>query len=393
MPHHIVHAIGSTCYFVFFVLFWWVSRIPRTNQGANWWAAAMAFGLLARLTFLLVLPQHDAQQTAMLYSTLNVLEKLCLVIGLVRFFDLPFKLRWFVLATLMVEFWLLVAWFAGFSPSVRGIGVAMFNAGMLSCAAWMTWRQRHELPSRLLLVASLASGLLVLHWATGFIIIGFWPAWSVQGFLLGTFLVGLQYLSLLATVLQQFQQRLIEAESRALEMAFLDPLTGLSNQRYMRSLFEQALLLATRPHQLVAIIYIDLDNFKPINDTAGHHAGDEVLKVVASRLKSATRSTDICARLGGDEFVAICTQLDQPDQVHSIADKLLEVLTTPINVDGREHVLGASMGISLYPLHGTSLPALLEYADTAMYHIKRHGKNGYCLHGAEPDSSSPPVTT
>lgn len=188
--------------------------------------------------------------------------------------------------------------------------------------------------------------------------------------------------SLLAAVLALFQMRLIDAEAKALEMAFLDPLTGLNNKRYMTTLFDQALLLATRPHHVVAVFYIDLDNFKPINDTAGHGVGDEVLKTVAARLKSCTRSTDICARVGGDEFVVIATQLEHERQATEVAGKLLTRLTEGIQVDGNVYALGASIGIALYPQHGRSLAELVQCADNAMYHVKRNGKSGCEVYGA-----------
>lgn len=387
MPYEIIHTIGSTVYFVFCLLFLWVSRIPRTNPGAGWWSAAMLFALLARLSFLVLTSQEATRFTVTVYSSLNVIEKLFLVTGIVRFFDLPLRpavwLGWAGAVAVGAEVWLLIAWLADVSPLVRGLGVAVFNAASLAYVAWTTYRQRHVLQPQLMLVASAASAVLVLHWLTAFPIMEVVPSWFVQGYLLGTVLVMVQYFALLAAVLMSFQKRLLAAESSALDMAFQDPLTGLNNLRYMNTLFDKVLILATRPHQLVAIIYIDLDNFKPINDRAGHAVGDEVLKTVASRLRKAVRSTDICARIGGDEFVVICTQLEHAEQAHDIATKLLAEVTTVITVESKDYVVGASMGISLYPLHGKSLPQLLEYADQAMYETKRHGKNGYRIHSAQ----------
>jgi diguanylate cyclase (GGDEF)-like protein len=383
MAYEIVHTIGSTVYFVFFLLFLWICRVPRTNPGAGWWAAAMLFALSARLVFLFLLIERDASLTISAYAALNVLEKFCLVVGLVRFFGLPLRMHPLCVATLVVEIWIFLAWASEAPPLVRGLGVAAFNAGVLSYVAWVAYQKRGELDSWLMSITALVSLLLALHWATVFVIIEYVPGWLTQGFLLGTALVLVQYFLLLAAVLRSFEKRLLEAESKALDMAFEDPLTGLSNKRYMNSLFENALILATRPHQLVAIVCIDLDNFKPINDRAGHRVGDEVLKTVAARLRKATRSTDICARVGGDEFVAICTQLEQQEQVDHIVRKLLRELTAVIVVDGREYALGASIGISLYPLHGNSLPTLLEYADRAMYQVKSSGKNNYRIHVAE----------
>jgi len=380
MPQDIIHTIGSTIYFFFFLLFLWARGVPRTNPGAGWWAVAMAFAFVSRLALMPFLPAvPDAPIASAIYLALNVVEKFCLVVGLIRFFEVDWPLRRFRLALVAVELWIALCFLLEASGLVRGIGIALFNCGFLACAAWIAFANRNQIDRRLMLALAGCSALLVLHWASAYPIIEMEPSWGRNAFLLGTGLVMAQYFCLLAIVLASFQQRLLEAESRALDMAFQDPLTGLSNQRYMSALFEKALVLANRPHQLAAVLYIDIDNFKPVNDRGGHRVGDEVLKGVAARLRDATRSTDICARIGGDEFAVICTQLDQPEQAGVVAEKLLEALARPFEVEGRRYVLGASIGISLYPLHGDSLRVLLERADQAMYRIKSGGKNGYCV--------------
>ncbi len=125
-----------------------------------------------------------------------------------------------------------------------------------------------------------------------------------------------------------------------------------------------------------------LDNFKPINDTAGHAVGDEVLKRVAARLKENTRSTDICVRIGGDEFVVIATQLDNEEQALEIGNKLLKKIIAEIEIDGQTYGLGASIGIGLYPRHGHNLDDLMKCADSAMYLVKRNGKNRCAIYQA-----------
>lgn len=348
----------------------------------------MLFALAARLVLLLPQESPPTPLIVSLYAALNVVEKFCLVSGVATFLQIPIRRGWLWTAVVAVECWILVAWLYDVSPLTRGLGIALFNAGCLSFTAWVTYRKRHMLQSSLMLITASASVMLALHWLSAFIIMEWMPSWLTNGFLLGTLLVLIQYFSLLAAVLLSFQKRLQDAEANALDMAFQDPLTGLNNRRYMNMLFEKALILATRPHQLIALFYIDLDNFKPINDQAGHKVGDSVLKAIATRIKTVTRSTDICARVGGDEFVAICTQLENPDQANDIANKLLEQLTSPITVEGNAYVLGASIGISLYPLHGDSLSRLLEYADQAMYQIKHRGKNGYQVYNATPGDAS-----
>jgi diguanylate cyclase len=268
------------------------------------------------------------------------------------------------------------------STLVRSLGYAVVNSGFMFTIAWLSYRRSLVSPGWLHMTAG-ASAIMGVHWLSGPVIIDFHPAWFMTGFVLGTILVSLQYLSLLGATLTLFQRRLVDAEAKALDMAFLDPLTGLNNKRYMNTLFDHALLLATRPHHLVAIFYIDLDNFKPINDTAGHHVGDEVLKAIAARIKGIVRSTDICARVGGDEFIVIGTQLESENQAFEVAKKLLAQMMQQVQVGERQYMLGASIGISLYPHHARDLHKLIQCADSAMYQVKRNGKSGYEIYKAQ----------
>lgn len=267
-------------------------------------------------------------------------------------------------------------------PLIKSTSYALFNVFALGSLSWMILHDKLDCPPLIRRCMATACIALTLHWASGGLIGHFYPPWLRYGFLLGTALVALQYTCLLTAILALFHRRLIQAEAKALKMAFKDPLTGLYNKHFMNNLFDQALLLATRPHHLVAVYYIDLDNFKPVNDQAGHAVGDKVLMCVAQRLKEAVRSTDICARLGGDEFTVIATQLERQDQAPEIAKKLLAKLAAPIEVGHQQFVLGASIGISLYPSHGQDLSRLLEQADAAMYHVKHRGKSGYELYTA-----------
>ncbi|MRW93532.1 diguanylate cyclase [Duganella sp. FT80W] len=380
MSFEIVHTFGFTVYFVFLLFFVWVSRFEKTSPGAGWWALAICFALLARLLLFLILPSNNTHPATFAYAFFIVLEKPFLLTGLARFLRLQIRERWFWLAAAVAELWIILAWSTDAPPLLRSIGYTIVNAGFQFYIAWLAWRHRREVPGGVLMLTAAASLALGLHWLLAPYIIALEPAWFRNGFVLGSMLVLIKYSSLLAALLLRFQQRLVDAEAKAMGMAFLDPLTGLKNKRYMETLFDHALLLATRPHQLVAVFYIDLDNFKPINDNAGHAVGDEVLKTVATRLQSHTRSTDICARVGGDEFIVIGTQLEDAEQAYDIARKLLGQLTTQIPVSGASYALGASIGISLYPKHGTSLTELIERADRAMYQVKRNGKGGYVIY-------------
>ncbi|WP_229678994.1 GGDEF domain-containing protein [Silvimonas amylolytica] len=380
MSDEVVHTFGFTIYFVFALMFTWASHIQRTNPGAGWWALSISSAFFARLLYFALLSTGDTRLIITAYAIFIVLEKPLMLTGIVRFLNLQITTRWFWLIAGMAELWLAIAWVANVGGFARIAGYSLVNTSLLACAAWLIFKHHNVVPGVSLRVATLACLALAVHWLTAPVFIQLYPTWATTGFALGAMLTLAQYLSLLTAVLSLFQKRLLESEARALDMAFLDPLTGLNNQRYMTTLFDQALLLATRPHHIVAIFYIDLDNFKPVNDQAGHAIGDEVLKAMAQRLKDCTRSTDICARVGGDEFVVIGTQFTQEFQVDEMARKLLEHVLLPIEAGGYTFQLGASIGISLYPEHGHSLTELVQCADKAMYHIKHHGKSGFAVY-------------
>ena len=374
----IVNVIGLTAYFVFFVLLLWLSRIPRSSRASLWWATAIALNFAARLSLALLdqpLPSPLAESA---YGSLIMVEKFFFIGGLLVLLRaekyLPGVAGVLALALLL----LLGIRLVDGLPWLYSLCLSLINSALLFGCAWLVVSNRQQLPTRALMFSALLFSLLALHWLS-YPLVQIFPQWPVSGLLLGTGLTLAIYLSLVTAVLSIFQNRLLEAERKALDMAYHDPLTGLNNQRYMNNLFEQALLLANRPHQMLAVIYIDLDNFKPINDSAGHQVGDLVLKEVARRIKSVTRSTDICARIGGDEFVVIATQLELPAHIEIIAQKLLDCLCAPIAVNQQEYVLGASIGISQYPLQGSSLQQLLEAADSAMYAVKKSGKCGFKL--------------
>lgn len=380
MQFDIVHAFGAGVYCVFIVLFLLATRIPRTNPGAGWWALAMCCALVARVSLAALSVGADPTVANAIYGSFNILEKAFLITGFVRFFEVGRSVLLVYLAAAATELWLLLVAGSAPFPLVKSAPYAAFNVFALGYLTWLVTREDLDCSALIRRVMGTASAALSLHWATGSTIGRFYPNWLDNGFVLGTALVMLQYMTMLTAILSVFQKRLINAEAKALKMAFKDPLTGLYNKHFMNNLFDQALLLATRPHHLVAVYYIDLDNFKPVNDQAGHAVGDEVLKCVAQRLKEGVRSTDICARLGGDEFTVIATQLEHKEQAPEIAKKLLTRLAAPICVGSQQFQLGASIGISLYPLHGNDLSMLLQQADTAMYHVKSSGKSGYELY-------------
>ncbi|MGE0383775.1 MAG: diguanylate cyclase [Gammaproteobacteria bacterium] len=168
-------------------------------------------------------------------------------------------------------------------------------------------------------------------------------------------------------------------------LAHHDSLTGLSNRLLFQDRLDQALIRAARERGRAALLFLDLDGFKQVNDTLGHAAGDELLRMLADRIREVLRRADTAARLGGDEFVVVLADLQSNDDAALLAGRLLEALATPFEIDGRSVPVSASIGIGVYPDDGTDRKALLEAADAAMYRAKAEGRNRYRFHArSEP---------
>ena len=160
-------------------------------------------------------------------------------------------------------------------------------------------------------------------------------------------------------------------------IAFHDSLTGLPNQKLAEDRFSQAIAYADRKHDKVALLFIDLDNFKTINDSLGHSVGDGLICEVASRLHQCVRETDTISRRGGDEFLVVLPDLPEPDATAPILVKLMERLLDPMVIAGQELHTSASVGVAIYPDDGRDFDTLMKKAETAMYRAKEAGRNTY----------------
>lgn len=158
-----------------------------------------------------------------------------------------------------------------------------------------------------------------------------------------------------------------------------DYLTGLPNRAILKDRMNIAIAHAKRNAYKFAVMFIDLDGFKQVNDTYSHSAGDVILQAVAVRLKDCLREADTLARVGGDEFILLLPIIHELDEVRAIVEKLLNKISEPFLINGRRIPLTASVGITLYPDNGEKFDELVTGADRAMYHIKHRAKNGYAF--------------
>lgn len=178
--------------------------------------------------------------------------------------------------------------------------------------------------------------------------------------------------------LQYEIERRSKTEQKLEDLAFKDTLTNLPNRQIFYDRLELEIKRTERKEDVkLALLFIDLDQFKQVNDTLGHHIGDELLKVVAQRLLGCVRENDTVARLGGDEFTVILSEIPSSKIATDIAEKIIKKISIPIKLYDHEHFIGASIGISIYPEDSTEKTILIRNADTAMYHAKGKGRGNF----------------
>jgi len=189
------------------------------------------------------------------------------------------------------------------------------------------------------------------------------------------------YLGVVTTCEDISEQK--EAEEKINRLAYFDNLTGLPNRGMFLERLHQSLALAARDGEMLSLVFLDLDNFKDVNDTLGHAAGDKLLCDVALRLSGCIRESDVLARLGGDEFVVLLTSVGCQDRISTAVQRMLDIFATPFDIDGSAVYSSASIGIALYPDDSHDASSLFRSADTAMYHAKNQGRGQFRFFSAE----------
>lgn len=181
-------------------------------------------------------------------------------------------------------------------------------------------------------------------------------------------------------------------EERIRQLAYYDALTGLPNRRLLEDRLQHAIRHAHRKQQVLAVMFVDLDHFKAVNDSHGHATGDHLLTEISTRLQSCLREDDTLARLGGDEFIVLLPELDSSEHATRVARRLIEANARPYRCGDALLRVGSSIGISLYPLDGETASSLMEGADEAMYQAKAAGRNQFRLTGLETENNQASAT-
>jgi diguanylate cyclase (GGDEF)-like protein len=207
---------------------------------------------------------------------------------------------------------------------------------------------------------------------------------ETQGFKMGAVDYITKPINAEITLMRIRNQILLRKYENELEsIARHDALTGLPNRMLLADRMQQAIARARRNNGMFGVCYLDLDGFKPVNDSMGHDAGDQVLIEIDKRISETLRHEDTVARLGGDEFVILLLELEKADEYIATLDRLLNAISRPIEINRQQFTVSASIGVSLFPNHAEDEDSLLKLADSAMYAAKQAGKNRYQLYKPE----------
>ena len=195
--------------------------------------------------------------------------------------------------------------------------------------------------------------------------------------LFGFILQSVMGLGMVVWLLEEERERVVRASEQVEHLAFHDPLTSLPNRQRFMDHLHAAMQQARRTGQKLAILYLDLDRFKVINDSLGHGCGDQLLRKAGERLNRTVRETDTVSRRGGDEYTLLLTGIDREDEVREVALRVMDAIRLPFNIDNQEFYVTTSMGISLFPDDGTDAETLVKNSDIAMYRAKEQGRDTY----------------
>ena len=376
-PFQVILIAGATGYLLTALLFLMTRTMPRTNPGAGWWALASLAAGVGYIALLALGLAGRPQLGEALYNMLFVLWATGLYIGGCLFLGRRVSVPALLAVAAAVVAWLYHFYFIQPAFLPAAIVVSLYCGVLNLRLGWLFARKigQHSVFTRLLVAMLAISGI---HWldypllrpVEAFAPIGF-SLCAIISVIISSLLAGM--------VLRQFRLRVSASEAAALQAATHDPLTGLQNRLALESQFSLVLSQSRRTGEGLAMLFLDLDGFKAVNDRFGHTKGDQVLATMAQRLGSVVRKSDIVARVGGDEFAVILTGL--PDEgralAEQVAEKIIDTIREPVSIDGEPYRMSTSIGIAYCPSQAEDLALLMNLADEAMYSAKHAGKSRY----------------
>lgn len=362
----LVFNITSVGIAAFLLLY--LSQIPKTKNGCWYWGIAYSTLVVSYLVLLSASNDANVRGVEYFHVTLLMAFSCCLVIGTLQFFDVPMRITRFIILGAVAIVWFTIFFLGPEWFFVATIVPCLYLAFCTGTVAYLFYRKRRH--NRDYVWLAMLLSLLTIHYLD-YPFLRQNEAFAPYGFLIAGILNMLIVFFLLKFQFIHFRDRLVEAESLALKLAHHDSLTGVINRRRLFDLFDTLKLLVIRRKEKLTVIFIDLNNFKVINDKFGHEWGDHSLVKVARRIKSVVRETDVVARVGGDEFVILALSCQTPAHVTEFVNRIRERLQKPFIIQQQEHVIGAAIGYAVCPDDSVTLETLLSLADSKMFDDKQ----------------------
>jgi len=373
----VVLIIGATGFFMAALLFLAVHRNLKTKNGSSWWAIASIAAC--------------AGYIAQIFTTINGLESIGIVtnnafmifwvvalnFGGAEFNDQKINWKYMLIVALFTIISIIYFNFSLNNIILSAIVMQTFcTVGLFKLALLFFKSKVHQgFLNKALPITFVICGI---HWQS-YVLTYLYEPYKTPGFLIYALILFVIHFFLAFLIIEEFKQRIIKSEQYALNIANHDSLTGLCNRLFFNAQFEYSLARSIRENTEMALLFIDLDKFKPINDEFGHNVGDQVLIEIAKRLKSIVREEDIVARLGGDEFLILLNRLsiNNKEVIEKTANKVITTVNEPILISNIQVDVGASIGIVFCPSQADTLEKLIYMADEAMYEVKNEGRNNF----------------
>ncbi|WP_144393366.1 GGDEF domain-containing protein [Pleionea sediminis] len=365
-----VLSISSTGVLLVAIMLLYLSSIPGSQDGAKQWSIGFFILASAYMALIFLSPHVAVSQMDYLNVTFYVIYSVFVVSGTIRHFNADQSILYWVIGCIGTIIWFSTFFLLTDYFLVSTIIPAVFLFATHFYTACLFYKSRKSAGE---LIVVFVSALLAIHYAD-------YPflrqiEWFAPiGFLIAGVLSILFACSLLYVKFNSFKSELIEAKELALKLAHSDSLTGLMNRRRLFESFDVLAGLAHRHKTKMVVVFIDLNDFKQINDTLGHEAGDVVLVKVARRLNDAVRESDVVARVGGDEFVILANDYATKHDIDDLLNRIRDRLRHSILLNQQKQHIEASIGYSLYPDDGETIEALLSQADKQMFDNKEQMK-------------------
>ena len=371
----VILIIGATGYILTALLFLITRNMPDVNNGSSWWSFS-SLAAAAGYTALLVMGLKGRPDIGeALYNMLFVLWVLGLYLGGKKFLNLETSSTPLMIASLFLVLWLFYFYFISYSFILSASAIALF-AGILNLRLAWLFLKNTKYKSKHLYAIVTALSISGIHWLD-YPFLRHVESLAPIGFSLCAVVSVIISALFASMVLTKFKNRMLRMRQEALNAANLDPLTRLFNRKALEEHFTLLQTRSQNQNKRMALLFLDLDNFKPVNDELGHKVGDKVLVNIANRMKSLIPKTDILARVGGDEFIIILNNIkyDDDDTVSKFCKEIIQKISEPVNVN--EHIchLGVSVGVTYSSKDTKELDELIHTADEAMYKAKANGKN------------------